>query len=100
MTEPATEMEPITEIMLVCKALGHPCRIGILQALSKGLCCTSEILDALGNPALSSMRHHMALLVRMGIVEDERSGREQQYELNKERLWAHVNLITKWFRTL
>jgi len=95
-----TELEPITEIMLVSKAMGHEGRMGILQALGSGLCHTSEILEAIDGPPLSSMRHHISLLVKAGLVTTSRDGREQRWDLEKDKLWRYVELITKWFRTL
>ncbi|MEO8190994.1 MAG: metalloregulator ArsR/SmtB family transcription factor [Acidobacteriota bacterium] len=87
-------MKPDVDIVTVCKALGDPTRLKILDLLKskgrsccdligreeRGLCaCDIEEAVGLSQAAIS---HHMALLRRAGLVRAEKRGRWMYYSRN------------------
>ena len=62
------------------KALGHPMRILIVDALRDGDRCVSEI-TALGSINQSNVSRHLATLKRAGIVSDRRIKNRVFYRL-------------------
>ncbi len=87
-------MKPDVDIVTVCKALGDPTRLKILDLLKskgrsccdligreeRGLCaCDLEEAVGLSQAAIS---HHMALLRRAGLVRAEKRGRWMYYSRN------------------
>jgi DNA-binding transcriptional ArsR family regulator len=64
----------------ICKSLGHPLRLQIVDRLAKGESSASDLIAALEIPK-ASLSKHMALLLRGGIVESKREGRQIFYHL-------------------
>lgn len=62
----------------VFKALGHPARIKIIDALGMGECCVCDLVAAAGL-AWSTVSRHLAVLKAAGIVEDEKRGLQVFY---------------------
>jgi DNA-binding transcriptional ArsR family regulator len=62
----------------VAKALAHPSRLLILDALADGEKCVCE-LTALVNADQSTVSKHLAILKQAGIVEDRREGAKTYY---------------------
>ncbi len=77
-----------TEIALAFKELGHTARLGIFQYLvragRKGA-PVGEIQASLGIPN-STLSHHIAALVKAGLLTQERSGRTLYCIPNYERI--------------
>jgi len=69
------------EIALICKALGDPNRIQIVQMLSDGEKCACKLLERfqITQPTLS---HHMKVLCECGLVNTHRVGKWSHYSLN------------------
>jgi ArsR family transcriptional regulator len=67
------------------KAIAEPKRLRIVNMLSCGELCASEILEEfhVTQPTLS---HDMKLLVGSGLVQDRREGKNIYYSLNHEIL--------------
>jgi ArsR family transcriptional regulator len=91
----------------VFKALGDPTRLRILELLrasgksccdlvardEKGLCaCDVERAVGLSQAAVS---HHMAILVRAGLVDAQKRGRWMYYRRNEAALARLAEAITK-----
>ena len=57
----------------ILKALGHPIRVQMLDALSRGDRCVNDlrILAAVSQPTIS---RHLAWLKRVGLVTERRAG--------------------------
>ncbi len=57
----------------ILKALGHPTRVLMLDALSRSDCCLKDLrcLVAVSQPTLS---RHLAWLKRVGLVSERRAG--------------------------
>jgi DNA-binding transcriptional ArsR family regulator len=62
------------------KALGHATRLFIIDELSAGEQCVSELQEKIGAD-MSTVSKHLALLRNAGIVRDERRGTQIYYSL-------------------
>ena len=100
-------MRKDAEIVTVCKALGDPTRLKILELLrsrgrscceliardEKGLCaCDIERAVGLSQAAVS---HHMGLLRRAGLVDAEKRGRWIYYSRNEAAIAGLAETIAK-----
>lgn len=66
---------------LICKALGDPNRLKIVQMLTKGEMCACRLLEALSitQPTLS---HHMRILSDCDLVTARKDGKWTYYSLH------------------
>jgi ArsR family transcriptional regulator len=100
-------MERRDRIVAVCKALGDPTRLRILELLKrkgrsccdligkneKGLCaCDVEAAVGLSKAAVS---HHMALLRGAGLVTAEKRGRWVYYSRNEAAIAGLAETLAK-----
>ena len=71
----------LTDVALICKALGDSNRLEIAQMLSDGEKCGCRILErfSITQPTLS---HHMKVLVECGLVNSRKEGTWNYYSLN------------------
>lgn len=58
----------------VCKALGHPLRIEVIDLLQDTELCFTDILDDTGG-LKSSLSQHLSVMVQKGILKVRREGR-------------------------
>ena len=65
----------------ICRALGDPNRLQIVQMLSGGEMCACRLLEhfQITQPTLS---HHMKILCECGLVDTRRGGKWSHYSLN------------------
>lgn len=83
----------------VAKALGHPKRIAILNALMQGVQCNCEISAQLGL-ADNLISHHMRILEETGLVQSERDphdGRWIYYSVDPQALAQTLATLTRFF---
>jgi ArsR family transcriptional regulator len=100
-------MKKDLEIVTVCKALGDPTRLKILELLKsrgqsccqlitrdeKGLCaCDIEQAVKLSQAAVS---HHMGQLRRAGLVNAEKRGRWIYYSRNEAAIAELAGMLAK-----
>jgi DNA-binding transcriptional ArsR family regulator len=64
----------------ICKSLGHPLRLQIIDLLHDGEASASNLLGTLGI-SKGNLSKHMSLLIHSGIVESRREGRNIVYRL-------------------
>ena len=64
----------------VFKALGHPSRLLIVDALASGELCVAELTRLVGHD-ISTVSNHLSLLRRVGLVSDEKRGQQVFYRL-------------------
>ena len=64
----------------ILKALAHPVRVLIVEALQKGDECVCE-LNRLARINQSNVSRHLAVLKKAGIVSDRRTGMKVFYHL-------------------
>ena len=95
------------DVVTVCKALGDPTRLKILELLkSKGRSCCDLI--ARNEPGLcacdieeavklsqAAINHHMGLLRRAGLVNAEKRGRWIYYSRNEAAIAGITDTIAK-----
>ncbi|HEY4230627.1 MAG TPA: metalloregulator ArsR/SmtB family transcription factor [Thermoanaerobaculia bacterium] len=95
------------DVVTVCKALGDPTRLRILELLkAKGRSCCELI--ARNEPGLcacdvedavklsqAAVNHHMGILRRAGLVTAEKRGRWVYYARNEAAIAGITNMIAK-----
>lgn len=64
----------------IVKALAHPTRLYIVDALSKGERCVCELHEGVGAD-FSTVSKHLSVLKNAGIVVDEKRGLQVYYRL-------------------
>jgi ArsR family transcriptional regulator len=66
----------------ICKALGDPNRMAIVNLLASGEKCACKILEqfSITQPTLS---HHMRILSETGLVSVRKAGKWSHYSLNR-----------------
>ena len=101
MPEPLTETtehsDPFeqSELALICKAMGHPARIRILQYLKAAdRCICGDIVNILPL-AQSTVSQHLKILKQAGLVIGEIEGPSTCYCLDKRKLAEFKNLVTE-----
>ena len=62
----------------VLKALAHPSRLAMADALAKGELCVCELRELVGSD-LSTVSKHLALMKAAGIVSDRKQGQQVYY---------------------
>ena len=64
----------------VLKAMGHPSRLAILDAIANGEKCVGELQAVVGSD-LSTVSRHLAVLKNAGIIDDRKQGLQVFYSL-------------------
>ena len=59
----------------ICRALGHPRRLAILDLLAEGEKSTAELLGALGSSKVN-LSQHLAVMKHAGLVVSRQQGRQ------------------------
>ena len=57
----------------ILKAVAHPIRVLMLDALSRGSCCVNDLMG-IAQVGQSTISRHLAQLKRAGIVTEQREG--------------------------
>ncbi len=76
----------------ICKALGHPARLAIVDLLSNKETPASDLIEALGT-SKANVSKHMILLARAGIVEARREGRQVLYRLTDPQIHTACSIM-------
>jgi ArsR family transcriptional regulator len=77
---PRTSAKKSESRAAVIKALGHPSRLLIAEALMKGEMCVCDLKDLVGAD-MSTVSKHLSILKNAGIVTDEKRGLKVFYRL-------------------
>ena len=82
------------DIAGICKALGDPNRLQIVQMLADGEKCACKLLEKfqITQPTLS---HHMKTLCECGLVDVRKEGKWSHYSLHAETVEALGDFINK-----
>ena len=94
----------------VCRLLGHPKRLRILDLLAEGEKSSGELLRALGISKVN-LSQHLAVMRHAGLIESRQRGREAFHKLafseikdacrlTREVLAVRLNLNTRLARSL
>lgn len=62
------------------KALAHPSRLLIIDALSHGEHCVADLTEHIGSD-MSTVSNHLSVLRSVGLIADERRGQQVFYSL-------------------
>jgi ArsR family transcriptional regulator len=94
------------ELELVCRALGDPARLRIVELLRRpdAECCSFEdrvcacdIETALGL-AQATISHHMKVLQQAGLVRGEKRGRWVHYRLDRDAFARAADRLAEFSR--
>jgi ArsR family transcriptional regulator len=94
----AEDGEPLDHELFarICKALGHPARIRILQYLKKtDRCICGKIVEILPL-AQSTVSQHLKILKQAGLVIGEIEGPHTCYCLDKGKLDSFKKMVAGW----
>jgi ArsR family transcriptional regulator, arsenate/arsenite/antimonite-responsive transcriptional repressor len=78
----------------IAKAMGHPSRMLILDALKDGELCVCELTPLLGVDQ-STVSRHLAVLKQAGLIQDRKEGSSVYYRLLCGCLDGFFNCIEK-----
>lgn len=70
----------LVDAVQVFRALGHPARLQMTEALGHGACCVTELKDLVGL-SWSTVSRHLAQQHTAGIVRAEKRGNQVVYSL-------------------
>ncbi len=76
----------------VCKALGHPLRIEIIDLLQENECCFSDILEETGG-LKSNLSQHLSIMTKKGILKMRREGKCNYYSLSTKKVAQACQLM-------
>lgn len=65
----------------ICKALGDPNRLKIIQLLVNGELCACKLLEAF-NISQPTLSHHMKILEACGLINSRRDGKHTYYSIH------------------
>lgn len=82
-----------TNVAMICKALGEPNRLRIVQILSDGEMCACKLLAAF-NITQPTLSHHINILCECKLVNMRKEGKWSHYSLNCETLDAFKSFIS------
>ncbi len=88
-TSVAREYDPVP----VLKALAHPLRFGLVEALASGEKCVCDLVESFdaSQPLVS---HHLAILKKAGLVHDRHDATWVYYSLDPDKWTAFQNSVS------
>ena len=81
----------------VAKALAHPTRLLILDALQQRETCVCELTDLVGADQ-STVSKHLAVLRHAGLIEDRKAGANTYYRIQVrclEKFWQCLESVLR-----
>jgi ArsR family transcriptional regulator, arsenate/arsenite/antimonite-responsive transcriptional repressor len=81
----------------IAKALAHPSRLLILDALAEGEVCVCELTPLVGADQ-STVSKHLAILKNAGLIEDRKQGLNTYYRVKcscLEGFWKCIESVLK-----
>ncbi len=76
----------------VCKALGNPLRIEVIDILQDKELCFSDILEETGG-LKSNLSQHLSLMTKKGILKVRRDGQCNYYSLSSRKVAQACRLM-------
>jgi ArsR family transcriptional regulator len=76
----------------IMKALAHPSRLMMVDALAHGELCVCDLTALVGHD-MSTVSKHLSILKKAGVVEDDKRGKQVYYRLK-------VPCVLKFFNCL
>jgi ArsR family transcriptional regulator len=78
--EICTDRHRLERRAAILKALAHPSRLAMVEALAKGEKCVCELRELVGAD-MSTVSKHLSVMKRAGLVESEKRGLQVFYTL-------------------
>ncbi len=82
----------IAQQAAVLKALGHPSRLLMVQALCNGPLCVCDLTEQVGSE-MSTVSRHLSQLKNVGLLTDRREGTTVYYELRTPCILQFLHCI-------
>lgn len=76
----------------ICNALGHPIRLAIVDRLHSGEAAASDLLTDL-ELSKANLSKHISLLMRSGIIESRKEGRQIYYRLTDPEITKACSIM-------
>ena len=76
----------------VCKALGHPLRIEIIDLLQDNELCFTDILEVTGG-LKSNLSQHLSIMTKKGILKVRREGQCNYFTLSSKKVAQACRLM-------
>ena len=76
----------------VCKALGHPLRIEVIDLLQADELCFTDILDKTGG-LKSNLSQHLSVMTKKGILKTRREGQCIYFSLSSKKVAQACRLM-------
>jgi ArsR family transcriptional regulator len=76
----------------VCKALGNPLRIEVIDLLQQKELCFTDILEVTGG-LKSNLSQHLSVMTNKGILKMRREGQCNYYSLSSEKVAQACRLM-------
>jgi ArsR family transcriptional regulator, virulence genes transcriptional regulator len=76
----------------ICKALGHPLRLAIVDRLHSGEASATDLIAGL-ELSKANLSKHISLLTHGGIVESRRDGRQLFYRLTDPEIHKACSIM-------
>lgn len=77
---------------LVFKALSHPSRLAVAEALATGTRCVCELHEIVGGD-MSTVSRHLSVLKGAGVIADEKKGQWVYYRLTLPCVTTFLNCL-------
>jgi len=77
---------------LVFKALAHPSRLAVVEALASGERCVCELQELVGGD-MSTVSRHLSVLKGAGVIADEKRGQWVFYRLTLPCVHTFLNCL-------
>lgn len=71
----------------ICKALGHPIRVEVIDILQSDELSFSELLEKTGSPK-SNLSQHLSSMATKGILSQRKEGQNCFYKLSSEKVFT------------
>lgn len=76
----------------VCKALGHPLRIEVIDLLQNDELCFTDILEITGG-LKSNLSQHLSVMTKKGILKTRREGQCTYFSLSSTKVAEACRLM-------
>ena len=76
----------------VCKALGHPLRIEVIDLLQDKELCFTDILEVTGG-LKSNLSQHLSVMTQKGILKTKREGQCVYFSLSSKKVAQACRLM-------
>ncbi len=76
----------------ICKAMGHPLRLEIVEHLHGGELSAAALLDLL-ETSKANLSKHISQMTKAGIVDQRREGRQAYYRLTHPEIHEACSLM-------